>query len=199
MRNGLSAPIRTVAARWVSAVVITVGGLCPSAAGAPRLARADAGEAGADPAPSQRLPTDPPVPHPLVAVETDLVGAATGRYGLRVAWAPLPWVGLLADVGVLAAVDHRPHLALAGALWPLGDGLRGLWLAAGAELGTPGGRQTRRPGSGFLDLQGELGAQVVWDGLVLGASATVGRRVVGTDPGRWNWRVGLWTGWAWAV
>lgn len=162
---------------------------------------ADGGEVtGRRDAPSQRLDLDPAPAYPFLSFASDPLGPFFGRYDVRGGWAPARWHALLVDLGVSAARDHRPHLGLAWSLWPMGEGLRGCWVAAGVDLLSPRQQdQGRRLGS--LDLRAEAGGQAVWDGWLLGASAGLRRRLVGGagEPRGLGWRLALWVGFALAV
>jgi hypothetical protein len=132
-------------------------------------ARADA------PPPSQALATDPAPPAPRFGLSVDGIAIALADYVLQVDWAPASFLSLSLQAG--ASRRHGGDAACVGlgvGLWPMDDGLEGLFVAASVGLAwagpwngdAPGGRDVGRAA-------GEIGWQFLWEDLSFALAAGV--------------------------
>ncbi len=150
---------------------------------------------GSDPPPpSQQVATDPPVPHYVLSLTADALGAVFGRYLVRLDYAPAGHHVLFLRVGRDRASARAAALLETGyALAPQGLGVEGLQLGlATALLLDAEGPRAARVGL-------ELAYQHVWGAVALGGAVGVDRQFgLGQGaPRGWLPRVRLFLGWAW--
>ncbi len=145
---------------------------------------------------SQALDSDRDLAVWDVALTTDVLAPLSGGYGARVEVAPARWLSLAASPTWLSATGASGvALVVSAHVWPLAQGLDGPFVGPHLTI-------TRGEGSGaarvVLGVGGEAGWQLVWAGLAVALSGTVGwaaRADGGTSGLVLGVRVGL--GWAW--
>ena len=159
----------------------------------PEVARADDA-----PAPVLALDSDADLPVWSIAVTVDPLAAWLGAYGTRfdVALAPAHSLTLLAAWTTSPAADAI-GIEAGYRVWPLGEGLSGPFAGPSIGVAVDG----RVDPAVAIEASLDAGAQLVWEGLVLGASGGAGVRATFDDGQRVRdelvWRVGLAIGWAW--
>lgn len=128
------------------------------------------------PAPSQALASDPGVPYPRIELSADGAAIAFADYAARLDLAAERWIAGWASVGL--SRRHGGETLLiegGGALWPLGWGLEGLWIAPaiGVAIAGPWNGESADARS-VLRFGGDLGWQLLWGDLAiaLGLGAT---------------------------
>jgi hypothetical protein len=135
----------------------------------PRPVHADA------PPPSQELSTDPAAPTPRVGVSADGIGIALADYALRLDGAPTSFLAVSLLVG--ASRRHGGDAAFLGlgvSVWPLDDGLEGLFAAASIGLAWAGPWNAGASGARDVGrVEGEVGWQFLWEDLSLTLAAGV--------------------------
>ena len=146
-------------------------------------------------APSLRVETDAEVPVRTLAATVDPLAAFFARYGVEVelAVADLHSIRLLPQLEV-GEPDDALGLEVGYHLWPLAQGLEGLFLGPAVALSvTSPGRAVRV--LGVL----EVGYQLVWDGIVLAACVGLAadRDLTTQSAIRVRARVRLALGYAW--
>ena len=131
-----------------------------------------------------------------IALTTDVLAPLTAGYGVRVEVAPARWWSLAASPTWLGAASASGlALVVSVHVWPLAAGLDGPFLGphlTGARVEADGAASV------VLGAGGEAGWQLVWGGLAVALSGSVGwaGRVDGGASGLvFGLRVGL--GWAW--
>lgn len=128
------------------------------------------------PPPAQDLASDPGVPFPRIALTVDGAAIAFADYAIRADVAADRWISGWLSVGLSRRHGGDAVLIEAGgALWPLGWGLEGLWIAPAIGIAIAGPWNGDDPGARtVLRYGGDVGWQFLWGDLViaLGAGAT---------------------------